>query len=400
MGVFMQKRPIFQTIVERCQEPRRFIQVLLGPRQVGKTTLALQVAKALDKPHHILSADLMSIDDTNALQQEWEVARQKVVPGKGCLFIVDEIHKIPNWSDMVKFLWDTDTRNQVDVSLILLGSSPWLVQKGLTESLTGRFEVIPITHWSFDEMHKSFGWSLEQYAYFGGYPGAALLADNDDPTRWVNYINEGIVETTVARDIQLMTRINKPVLLRRLFQHACIYSGQMLSYTKMLGQLQDTGNTTTLAHYLDLLEGAGLLCGLQKFARQEVRQRGSSPKLAVYNTALMSAQSNKTFHEARADRTYWGRLIESTVGAHILNSIRGTQIKLFYWREGDKEVDFVLQRGDHVTGIEVKSGGGQVGRSGMDLFAKTFAPDRMLLIGEQGFPVADFLRAPITNFIG
>ena len=396
----MQKRPVFETILKRCREPRRFMQVLLGPRQIGKTTLALQVSQALEKPYHFVSADLATLQDLAWLQQQWEVARQKVVAGKGCLLIIDEIQKIPRWSDVIKALWDEDTRNQIEVSLMLLGSSPWLVQKGLTESLAGRFEIIPITHWSFSEMQKSFGWSLEQYTYFGGYPGAAHFADMNDPTRWTTYINDALIETTLSRDILLMTNVTKPALLRRLLQLGCTYSGQMLSYTKMLGQLEDTGNTTTLAHYLQLLEGAGLLTGLQKFANQEVRQRGSSPKFAVFNTALMSAQSNKTFKEAQTDHAFWGRLVESMVGAHILNSIRGTQIKLFYWREGDQKVDFVLQHGDHLTAIEVKSGSNQINRSGMDLFVKQFTPNRVLLIGNKGLPVADFLQAPITDFIG
>lgn len=245
----MQKRPIFNLLIKRVQEQRRFIQVLLGPRQVGKTTLAIQVTESLDKPFHFISADLATLQDLAWLQQQWEVARLKVVKGKGCILIIDEVQKIPHWSDLIKSLWDSDTRNGVDLSVIILGSSPWLVQKGLTESLAGRFEIIPITHWSYDEMHKSFGWTLEKYAYFGGYPGAASLADENETARWTNYINDSIIETTISRDILLMTQVNKPALLRRLFRLGCIYSGQILSYTKMLGQLQENGNTTTLAHY-------------------------------------------------------------------------------------------------------------------------------------------------------
>jgi len=351
----MQKRPIFKQIFERMQEPRKFIQVLLGPRQVGKTTLALQVTEFLDKPFHFISADMAALQDLAWLQQQWELARQKVIKGKGGILIIDEVQKIPNWSNLIKLLWDADTRNGVDLSIIILGSSPWLVQKGLTESLAGRFEIIPITHWSFGEMNTIFGWSLEKFIYFGGYPGAASLANEQDPARWTNYIHDSLIETTISRDILLMTQVNKPALMRRLFQLGCIYSGQILSYTKMLGQLQESGNTTTLAHYLELLSGAWLLEGIEKFAMQQVRRRGSSPKFAVYNTALMSAQSNKTFNEAVQDRAFWGRLVESSVGAHLLNGIRGTQIELFYWREGDNEVDFVLKHGDVITAIEVKS---------------------------------------------
>jgi hypothetical protein len=265
------------------------------------------------------------------------------------------------------------------------------MQKGLSESLAGRFESIPIGHWSFKEMHEIFGWSLERYLYFGGYPGAASLADEKNPERWINYINESIIETTISRDILLMNQVNKPALLRRLFQLGCHYSGQILSYNKMLGELQDAGNSTTLAHYLDLFDGAGLLTGLQKFANQSVRRKGSSPKFAVYNNALMSAQSGKSFHEAMSDRVFFGRLVESSVGAHLLNGIRGTQIELFYWREGSMEVDFVLRLGDKIIALEVKSGQESLRHSGIDAFVKQFNPYRILLIGDQGIPLETFL---------
>ena len=396
----MQKRPIFDLVFKRVCEPRKFIQVLLGPRQVGKTTLIMQVSKSLEKPFHFISADTATLQNLAWLQQQWEIARKKIIRGKGCVLIIDEVQKIPHWSDLVKSLWDEDTRNEVDLTLVILGSSPWLVQKGLTESLAGRFEIIPITHWSLSEMQSIFGWSLEKYVYFGGYPGAASLADEHDQLRWKNYINDSLIETTISRDILLMTQINKPVLLRRLFQLGCTYSGQVLSYTKMLGQLHKHGNTTTLAHYLELLSGAWLVEGLQKFANQQIRRRSSSPKLVVFNTALMTAQTNKTFPEALNDHSFWGRLVESAIGAYLLNNIRGTQIELFYWREGDKEVDFVLKHGNNITAIEIKSGLKQVHQSGMDLFMKQFKPNRVLLVGNQGIPVADFLSSPITDWIG
>lgn len=395
----MQKRPIFDVLFQRIQEQRRFIQVLLGPRQIGKTTLAMQVTEELDKPFHFISADMATLQNLTWLQQQWEIARKKIIKGKGALLIIDEVQKIPHWSDLIKSLWDADTRNGINLSVIILGSSPWLVQKGLTESLAGRFEIIPITHWSFNEMNTIFDWSLEQYAYFGGYPGAAPLANTNDPSRWANYINDSLIETTISRDILLMTQVNKPVLLRRLFQLGCTYSGQILSYTKMLGQLQDTGNTTTLAHYLDLLSGAGLLNGLQKYASQSVRQKNSSPKFAVYNTALMSAQSNKTFKQAQEDLVFWGRLIESMIGAHLLNSIRGTKIELFYWREGDAEVDFVMKFGDTVTALEVKSGAKNFRRSGIDLFVKEFKPNRIILVGDQGISIEEFLKTPVIDLV-
>jgi hypothetical protein len=333
------------------------------------------------------------------IHQQWEVGRSKIrSPSEGALLIIDEVQKIPNWSEVIKLLWDRDSRENINLSLVILGSSPWLMQKGLTESLAGRFENIAVPHWSYREMREIFHWDIDTYIYFGGYPGAAPLADRNDVTRWKNYINESLIETTIARDILLMTQVNKPALLRRLFQLGCVYCGQILSYSKMIEDLQEVGNTTTLAHYLTLLSGAGLLEGLQKFASQPVRQRGASPKFAVYNTALMSSQCGKTFKEAKEDPMFWGRLVESAVGAHLLNAIRGSDIELFYWREKDKEVDFVLRQGKRLISIEVKSSPHNFDKTGVDLFMEKFKPHRNLLVGPSGIPLETFFLTPLSSY--
>ena len=388
------KRPLFQLIINRLKEPRRFIQVLLGSRQVGKTTLVRQVEEALGIPAHFVSADIATLQSLSWIESQWEIARSK-----GGLLIIDEVQKIKHWSELIKKLWDEDTRNSIPLKVILLGSSPWLMQKGLSESVAGRFEIIPIPHWSLEEMEQAFEWDLDQYIYFGGYPGAAPLADKSDQTRWINYINDSLIETTISRDILLMTQVNKPAILRRLFQLTCCYSGQILSYQKMLGQLQDSGNTTTLAHYLDLLSGVGFVAGIQKFSLQKVRVKGSSPKLQVYNTALISALCGKSFQEAQEDRAFWGRLVESSIGAHLLNAIKGTQIELYYWREGQHEVDFVLRKGDFITAIEVKSANKKNYLSGMEVFHKAFHPQKHLLIGKEGIPIEQFLKTPIEKWV-
>jgi hypothetical protein len=366
---------------------------------VGKTTLALQVAETIEKPTHYISADLATLQDIAWLRQQWETARGKMSLDKGALLIIDEVQKIPQWSEMIKSLWDEDTRHNTNLSVLILGSSPWLMQRGLSESLTGRFEIIPATHWSYEEMKRIFNWSLERYVYFGGYPGSAPLVDENDTSRWTSYINDSLIETTLSRDILLMTQINKPALLRRLFQLACSYSCQILSYNKMLGELHEAGNTTTLAHYADLLSGVGLVASLQKYASQSVRQKGSSPKFCVYNTALMAAQSTISYREALDNHQFWGRLVESSVGAYLLNAIRGKQIELFYWREGDKEVDFVLKCGNSLTAIEVKSGHETFRRSGIDSFVAAFKPSRVMVVGEQGIPLEEFFHTPVSNMV-
>lgn len=391
---------MYSVVLDRIKEPRRFIQVLAGPRQVGKTTLARQVMDECGMPVHYVSADEPTLQDRAWLSQQWDIARSKMTTGKKqgpALLIIDEVQKVSGWSETVKRLWDEDTAAKAPLKVLVLGSSPLLVQKGLTESLAGRFEVLPVTHWSFDEMRKAFGFSLEQYVYFGGYPGAASLVK--DRSRWARYITDSLVETTISRDILLLTRVDKPAILRRLFHLGCEYSGQVISFQKMIGQLQDAGNTTTLAHYLDLLAGAGLLAGLPKFAGQRVRQRGSSPKLMVFNTALITALSNRSFTDAQGDREYWGRLVESAVGAHLINSARGKEIEVFYWLDHNREVDFVLRRGKSLTAIEVKSGAKNHALPGMEAFVETFDTKRQLLVGSQGIPFEELLATPIEHWV-
>lgn len=396
----MFQRPICRTLVSRLKEPRRFLQVLAGPRHAGKTTLARQAMDALKMPAHYASADEPGLRDRAWVEQQWEVARLRLKETRksgGALLVLDEIQKIPHWSDVVKRLWEEDSRKKLALKVVLLGSSPWLIQRGLTESLAGRFEVIPVTHWSYAEMHEAFGWGLEQFIFFGGYPGAVALIE--DEARWARYIADSLIETTLSRDILLMARVDKPALLRRLFHLGCDYSGQILSYQKMVGQLQDAGNTTTLAHYLELLAGAGMLTGIPKFAGQRVRQRGSSPKLQVLNNALMTAQAAVSFSEAQKNRDFWGRLTESAVGAHLVNSVTGTKMEVFYCRERSMEVDFVLRSGKSIVAIEVKSGRSRAELPGMEAFKKTFHPKRTLLVGGQGISVEEFLEKPATYWL-
>jgi predicted AAA+ superfamily ATPase len=397
----MYKRPIYSVLVKRLSEKRHFIQVLAGPRQTGKTTIARQIMDGLEIASHYASADEPVLKDLTWIEQQWEAARTKARAAGGtrrALLILDEIQKITGWSEIVKSLWDEDSASDLPLHVIILGSSPLLVQRGLAESLAGRFEIIPVTHWTFSEMHQAFGWDVGQYVFFGGYPGAADLVE--DHQRWSRYIIDSLIETTVSRDIFLMTRVDKPALLRRLFELGCTYSGQILSYQKMLGQLQNAGNTTTLAHYLNLLEGAGLLMGLSKYAGRRISQRGSSPKLQVLNTGLMTALSHRTFKDARLDTDYWGRFVESAVGATLANGVKGKDAELFYWSSRNHEVDFVLCRGKDLVPIEVKSGRGRIRLSGVEAFSKQFRVKRKLLVGAQGIPLKEFLLAPPEEWLG
>jgi predicted AAA+ superfamily ATPase len=392
-------RPQAKVLGNRLAEPRRLIQVVEGPRQVGKTTLVRQVLEGTHSPSRFASADEPELRGRDWIVEQWSIARLEARSAgrSGAILALDEIQKIPGWSETIKRLWDEDTAAKTQLRVVILGSAPLLLQRGLGESLTGRFEVLYLPHWSFGEMREAFKWDLDRYIFFGGYPGAAPLAD--DQARWTRYIRDSLIETTLSRDVLLLTRVDKPALLRRLFDLACRYSGQVLSYQKMVGQLQDAGNTTTLAHYLDLLAAAGMITGLQKFAGDVARRRGSSPKFQVLNTALLSASSGRTEADARSDPEFWGRLVESAVGAHLGNGAAADGYELFYWRDRNREVDFVVKAGQRITAIEVKSGMRRDALAGMEAFAAAFKPHRRLLVGGDGIPVEEFLLKPVEHWL-
>ena len=422
MGSF--QRSHVETVALRLAEPPSRIVAVFGPRQTGKTEIVRQTLERIPQGSWYISVDepdtrrlRVSVEsiavesvlmpqrrDTEWLVEQWEEARRRADragrDGRWFVLVLDEIQKVPNWSDAVKGLWDADRARQCPLHVVILGSAPLLMQSGLQESLAGRFEPVRVTHWSFPEMASAFGFDLPRYLYFGGYPGAAHLVR--DPDRWREYVLHALVEPNIERDILAMTRVDKPALLKRLFELGAHYSGQILSYTKMLGQLHDAGNTTTLARYLELLRHAGLIAGLPKHADRPLIGKGSSPKLNVLNTAMMTAGSGYSFDEAQADRTFWGRVVESAVGAHLLNTATAN-IELRYWRDNTHEVDFVLRRGSALVAIEVKSGPTSPSTRGpstigMTKFRNRFEPLRSLLVGGGGVPLEEFLSVPAEDW--
>lgn len=380
---------------KRIHEKRKFIQVIMGPRQVGKTTMVTQVLKKVKIPSYFVSADNVANADKIWLEQQWEIARLRIKQkeSKEFLLVIDEIQKIYNWSEAIKMLWDQDSKNRTGIKVILLGSSRLLLQQGLTESLAGRFETIYLGHWSLNEMEKAFGWSENQFVWFGGYPGSAELIDEE--ARWKKYILDSLIETSISKDVLMLTRVDKPALMRRLFELGALYSGQILSYTKILGQLLDAGNTTTLAHYLYLLDTAGLLAGIEKFTGNQIRQRASSPKFQVHNTALINAQRNESLKKISALPSEWGRVVESAIGAHLINHALTEGFTVNYWRNRNDEIDFVIEKKGNIIGLEIKSGITQKA-SGMAAFKKQINPQKMFLIGSRslgtGMPWQEFLR--------
>ncbi len=370
---------------------KNLIQVLTGPRQSGKTTLATQLTKRIKIPYLFVSADSIPTSNAVWISQQWETARLQLrhSKAKAYLLIIDEIQKLTHWSEFVKKEWDKDRRNNINIRVLLLGSSTLLIDKGLTESLTGRFEMIKIPHWCYREMNEAFGFTPEEYVFFGGYPGAAELIG--DEMRWKDYIRQSIIETTISKDILQLTTIQKPALLKNLFEIACFYNGEILSYNKLLGQLTDAGNTTTLAHYQNLLNQVWFISGLQKYSGSRIQTRSSTPKWMAYNTALSSVYEETNFNDIQNDLVRWGRKIEQSIGAHLLNHSRVENKQLYYWREGNKEVDFVFKSGKKLVAIEVKIGKARI-HTGLLSFDKKYKNSKTLLISDDTFKWQEFLE--------
>ena len=364
----------------RLAEPRRFIQVVSGPRQVGKTTLVRQVIAGFGGSAHLVTADDPGLRDSTWLATQWQVARQQPASPLGRVLVVDEVQKVSGWPETIKRLWDAESGDPDALKVVLLGSAAVVIQAGLTESLAGRFELIRLAQWSYPEMRAAFAWDLPTYLRFGGYPGAASLIG--DQERWRAYVIDSLVETALSRDLLLLTRVDKPALLRQLFRLGCDYSGQVLSYQKLTGQLQDAGNTVTLAHYVRLLRGVGLLAGLEKHAGSRLRQRGSSPKLLALDPGLVTAVAGYGLDPLSTDDGR-GRAVETAVGAHLVNTA-APGVEVTWWRERNREVDFVVSDGQDVVAIEVASGRRKTSVPGLRAFVNDFPGSRTLLIGGQG----------------
>lgn len=384
-------------LISRIQEPRRTIQVVAGPRQVGKTTMVKQVLKEMSFPSMFFNADAVAHDDNTWIADRWAEARARMNYSNAAEFLLvfDEIHKIDNWSEQVKKEWDSDTFNDVNIKVILLGSSRLLLKKGLTESLAGRFELLPMGHWSYQEMHDAFGFDINQYVYYGGYPGSATYLPNEN--RWRRYMRESIVAPAIEKDVLQTTYIYKPALMHQLFHLGCAYSAELLSYNKMLGQLQDAGNATTLVNYLEVLGESKLLIGLPKYVVDKSRKYRTIPKLQVFNNALLTVMTDgMTYEKAYTHPSLWGRWVESAVGCFLLDKADELEYQLYYWRENNEEVDFVIVRGEHLVAIEVKSGRRQ-NNSGLATFRNMYHPQYSLVVGGQSMSLEQFFTGNLAN---
>ena len=412
----MYKRQHVQDVIELVTvNSNRRIIAMTGPRQVGKTTIAIQACVQLtergflcryyssDDPDSISTIQHVSknksvyintLSDGEALINIWRSARKASVHSvRGLVLFLDEVHLIPGWSRTLKGLWDRDQREGYPLQVVILGSAAWQMLIGTGESLVGRFISLPVTHWTFHEVNQVFGLGTDEYIFFGGYPGAL----STELENWQRYVLDSILKPITNRDIMGLAHIRKPALMRQLVDLAPRYSSQLISYNKLLGQLQDAGNTTTISRYLDLLSDAYILTSLSRYARAPHRTRVSSPKLNVLNTAIMTAQSGYSFEEALDDRSFWGRVVESSIGAHLYNT-RGPATRIHFWRDPPHEVDYVIERGPHLVAIEVKSGK-SVTHQGLAAFKKRFSHAKTLIVGPNGVQINEFFSLTTEEWI-
>ena len=396
--IVMFKRVQCKELTLRILEQRDKIQVISGPRQVGKSTMVKQVLQETTIPHMLVSAD--NVDKANSawIGEMWATARARMKASNAAefLLVIDEVHKLDNWSEAVKKEWDEDTLNDLNMKVVILGSSRLLLKDGLTESLAGRYELIRMPHWNYAEMHEAFGIDISQFIYFGGYPGGARYIE--DERRWRRYIKDSIIAPAIERDVLQTKTVYKPALMKQLFELGCAYSSEELSLNKMLGQLQDAGNVTTLANYLTTLDESRLLCGLHKYASDEARKYNSVPKLMVYNTALFSVLSGVNYNKTFTTPRLWGRWVESAIGSYLLNQADEYDYKLFYWRERDDEVDFIIEYNRQCVAIEVKSGR-RTTNNGLAVFRKRFHPMHSFVVGSGGVPIEEFLTWDIGKLL-
>ena len=357
------ERPFVAELLQRLQGQPRLIQVLTGPRQVGKTTGVRQLMAQCGWPAHYASADDVLTSDRSWLLQQWQ---QALLLGNDALLVIDEIQKVPNWSETLKALWD---QQPARLRVLLLGSSALQIHTGVSESLAGRFELLRVHHWTFAQLQAAFGYDLPRYLAFGGYPGAVALEGS--PDRWYAYMKDAIVEAVIGKDILQSRTVAKPALFRQAFEILCAYPAQEISYTKLLGQLQDGGNTDLIRHYIELYGAAFLLHALQKYSAKTWLSRSSSPKMLPACPALYSLVAGVSVATNAEQR---GRAFELAVGAELMQQPG----QLFYWRERNDEVDFVLQYPDRLYAIVVKSARKKSGR-GLEAFCRQ-APQALRVI--------------------
>lgn len=392
------RKQYYTPLHDSLSKQPNLMQVVVGPRQVGKTTLSLQIRDSWKGYSHYDTADRPDTPSVNWIEKQWNKTRSNLREGSDALLILDEVQKVPKWTGKVKYLFDEDRREGRNIRVLLLGSSALLMQRGLTESLAGRFELHRHRPWSLRECGDYFGLTLEEYIFFGGYPVGIQF--KDDENRWRRYIRDSLVETVLSKDLLLMAPVRKPALLRQTFGMSVMHPAEIVSYQKMLGTLQDAGNTTTIASYLKLLSQAFLVSTIERWSGSRIQRRGSQPKIIVLDNGILSAMNDRSFSQCIDNKDVYGRMVENAVGAQLLYIAEDHGGELFYWRERNREVDFVLSAREKLYAIEVKSGASESADAHLRAFCKKYKDAVPVVISNSDsrngseIPLAEFLADP------
>ena len=353
------------------------IQVIIGPRQVGKTTTILNyLEQHLKNKAHYVSADQIFHSTPQWVEEQWRFAHQQ-----NKMLIIDEIQKCENWPEIIKSLWDEFKRKKIELKCVLLGSSSLQIQKGLTESLTGRFQLIYAYHWNYKESHDGYGLNFEQYLKFGGYPGSYQFLNTQN---WESFVKNSIVSTVIEKDILQYSTVKSPTLFKQAFEILISYPAQEISYTKLLGQLQNKGNVELIKYYIRLYEGAFLVRSLEKFSNKKIKIKTSSPKILPMAPCLYFLNILDEYSSEER-----GHAFELLVGTQLVR----TGHELYYWREGKYEVDYILKKGKKIWAIEVKSGRNKT-TSGLQKFRDEYPHSSAVLISPDNYQ--EFEKDPMA----
>jgi predicted AAA+ superfamily ATPase len=344
-----------ELLLKRLSEPAPGrIQLLSGPRQVGKTTLLLEIAERERGAAIYAAADGPEAALPGFWERLWGEAESRASAVKRAVLLLDEIHLMPQWAARLKGEWDRARRRKVPIHVIATGSSALRLSSGSRESLAGRFERTVLTHWSASSLSDIFGVPRSEVSDLvvrrGTYPGAFQYSE--DVGRWTAYVRDSILEPAIGRDILAIEAVRKPALLRQVFGVCASSPAQIVSLQKLQGQLQDSGALETIAHYLQLLEEAFLVVPLTKHSTRAARQRAAPPKLVTLNNALLAVVEPRGIPDASRDSARYGAWVENACIAYAWNS--GQRVS--YWREEPHEVDAVLEGSWGAFAVEVKTG--------------------------------------------
>jgi len=364
------------------------IQLLVGPRQVGKTTLLLELGSEWEGRSVYASADTPEAVLPHWREGIWRRIEAMAGDGGPAVLLLDEIQYLPDWSLWLKSKFDESRRLGLPIRIVASGSSSLRIGSGARESMAGRFEKLTLSHWAAGDLAEIAGITpqeaVRRLVTHGGYPGA--VAFWNDSARWQAYVRDSIIEPAVGRDILHLEKVRKPALLRQVFAVAAAHPSEILSLEKIAGLLAEKGALETISHYLSLLDEAFLVSPLQKFSNSEIRRRRSSPKLVVRNNALLVAGGSKP-PDPETEPERWGRWVENACLARAVND----GMEVHFWREEPWEVDAVVGSGGERYLLEVKTGRYSAeDLRGLGHAARKFPGCRPLVLCDPGWePVAE-----------